>query len=193
MTVTVDRHSHRVTAREFYHNLYSPIFISVFEVVEEHETPLFNRLRLWLGLDSAKKHTTIVHTTTYSGSMNSTTTRKEDYGPSTNVISTLESKGYEVLSHDEAIDRYSDDQLPVMIRAEKRSRQRKDDHRKWVRDDIERRREIHEERGHPVENCPECCGFIVPNEDAQPSNGEKLILGMVVEHERHMPGCELSF
>lgn len=89
--------------------IYSPYYQGIFYVAERRETPVLNRVRLWLGLDSAEYHTVLVPDNGWVGSVRSTDSDTRDDSGWGVAIAELESRGYEVIDEDVAYERYGTD------------------------------------------------------------------------------------
>jgi len=183
--------------------LYSPIYIVRFNVVERHDTPFLNGVRRWFGLDSAEYHTTMVHDSSYVGSVSDTSTRQdENAGLSRENLDTLDKKGYEIISMEEVEENYELGELPTGIRMDIKRKRREEKRRKREKERIERYRDNMEDHDkYEISDCEECPGFfaIDPEETKKQhkrvshnrnNKTGRVFRGKVVATEHHMDDCD---
>lgn len=163
--LTIRRSNGVIRAKETYNHLYMPVYYIKFYVAEDHETPFLNKIRLLLGLDSAESHTTIVHDETFVGSYLDTETRKDDNaGISSEGLEELRCKGYEVITLEDAVDRYDKDDVPSKLRRRMEKYETEQERKKEKLERIKKDREFLEENlgeAKHVMDCDYCAGYVV--------------------------------
>lgn len=147
-----------VKVERFMPNLYSPVYIYDFRIVAELETPPLNGLRRLLRLESAEPHTVLVFDESFKGMMNSRKTDYADFGPHSDAIEVLESKGYEVYrSVEDFMENYSKDDDCVTRKGERmiEEYERKQERIERSYEQVERRKEYTpDEQQIPCDECP---------------------------------------
>jgi len=173
---------------------YSPTTKISAIVAKEYDVPTFNWLRRVLGYNEPEPHTTLVYGTSYiSDGVSRSSRRDSSSGLSSEALDALKSNGYEIISFDEAFDRYDEDSditdtLQKRITEEKRRIEREQERIEFLSTTRERIEAEHNE--DMIEDCPNCNGFILYKENCE--RGDFLLFGDPVQTHCHEMNCKVN-